>query len=156
MFEVLVISGYLLSRLPERLIDGINRKALVHHRIIENRHLFIRFFYRWDLILPAALLLMALNWPLEPVTKMAQLFFTMLVLFGALLRVLAMSALGPLFNLRCQWVKGVEPVESGIYRLFKHPDSLGRCFEAVGLLVAYGIPLGSLLCYQVIFFLLRN
>ena len=135
MFEALVIMGYLISRLPERMIHKINKDAFLLHNAREVNHPMIKVFYGLDLGLPLLLLgvWLGLGQPTLEVAPQDRLLFLIPIYLGALLRIASFFSLGGLFSLDCVWLDGVAPVETGPYRWLKHPDFVGRTLEGAGL-----------------------
>ena len=142
MIELMILASYYISRFVERMIDRLNSKSLEHLKVVSGAQNVHRAFYLWDLMLPMIILLAANIFPIDGLSPLAKSLCLGLCFLGFSIRVLAMMTLGSCFSLRCQWVEGLAPFNSGIYKYMRHPDSLGRMMEAIGVSSFFYYPLG--------------
>lgn len=129
--------AYFLSRIAEGRIHRFNYDLLTFAGAEELIPSTMRWFYRLVyLFLPLAVF--------EYFAAASQLpswvgFASLAILAMSLLvRVWTITTMGRLWTMRCLALAGVEPVRSGPFRFFRHPEYVTRVCDGLGLFLFIG------------------
>ncbi len=140
LFEILIFAGYIIGRSGDFLIHSRHYRALRLFDACEASPWTMRIFYLYDLLLPVALLALAMQTHPVKLSRVSLSLAMLLLSTGFCLRVWAIMSLGSLWTMRCLRLSGVQESKTGPFRFMKHPEYFARTVEACALTFCLGLP----------------